>query len=109
MKYEWDDTSDDAICLAFSKKRADDRKEWLKTYDSRRTLAVVKGGKVPYNRFIHDELIHFSNADNLRSLPHVMDGLKPSQRKILYCCLKRGLRSEIKVAQLSGSVAEVRE
>ena len=106
MKYEWDDTSDDAICLAFSKKRADDRKEWLKTYDSRRTLAVVKGGKVPYNRFIHDELIHFSNADNLRSLPHVMDGLKPSQRKILYCCLKRGLRSEIKVAQLAGYVSE---
>ena len=106
MKYEWDDTSDDAICLAFSKKRADDRKEWLKTYDSRRTLAVVKGGKIPYNRFIHDELIHFSNADNLRSLPHVMDGLKPSQRKILYCCLKRALRSEIKVAQLAGYVSE---
>jgi DNA topoisomerase II len=106
MKYEWDDTSDDAICLAFSKKRADDRKEWLKTYDAKRTLAVIKGGKIPYNRFIHDELIHFSNADNLRSLPHVMDGLKPSQRKILYCCLKRGLRSEIKVAQLAGYVSE---
>jgi len=106
MKYEWDDKSDDAICLAFSKKRADDRKEWLKTYDSRRTLAVVKGGKIPYNRFIHDELIHFSNADNLRSLPHVMDGLKPSQRKILFCCLKRALRSEIKVAQLAGYVSE---
>ena len=106
MKYEWDGNSDDAICLAFAKKRADDRKEWLKTYDARRTLGVVKGGRVPYDRFVHDELIHFSNADNLRSLPHVMDGLKPSQRKILYCCLKRGLRSEIKVAQLAGYVSE---
>ena len=106
MKYEWNDLSDDAICLAFSKKRSDDRKEWLKTYDSRRTLAVIKGGKVPYHRFIHDELIHFSNADNLRSLPHVMDGLKPSQRKILFCCLKRGLRTELKVAQLAGYVSE---
>ena len=106
MKYEWDGKSDDAICLAFAKKRADDRKEWLKTYDARRTLGVVKGGRVPYDRFVHDELIHFSNADNLRSLPHVMDGLKPSQRKILYCCLKRGLRSEIKVAQLAGYVSE---
>ena len=106
MKYEWDDKSDDSLCLAFSKKRADDRKEWLKTYDARRTLAVSKGGKIPYTRFVNDELIHFSNADNLRSLPHVMDGLKPSQRKILYCCLKRGLRSEIKVAQLAGYVSE---
>jgi len=106
MKYEWDDNSDNAICLAFAKKRSDDRKEWLKTYDARRTLSVIKGGKVPYDRFVHDELIHFSNADNLRSLPHVMDGLKPSQRKILFCCLKRGLRTEIKVAQLAGYVSE---
>ena len=106
MKYEWDETSDDAICLAFTKKRADDRKEWLKTYDARRTLSVVKGGKIPYSRFVHDELIHFSNADNLRSLPHVMDGLKPSQRKILWACIKRSLKSEIKVAQLAGYVSE---
>jgi DNA topoisomerase II len=106
MKYEWDDGSDDAICLAFAKKRADDRKKWLETFDSRRTIAVAKGGRIPYTTFINDELIHFSNADNLRSLPHVMDGLKPSQRKILYCCLKRGLRSEIKVAQLAGYVSE---
>ena len=106
MKYIWDEASDDSLCLAFSKKRADDRKEWLKTFDARRTLAVVQGGTIPYTKFINDELIHFSHADNLRSLPHVMDGLKPSQRKILYCCLKRGLRSEIKVAQLAGYVSE---
>ena len=106
MKYEWDLASDDALCLAFSKKRSDDRKEWLNTYDPRRTVSVIKGGSIPYTRFIHDELIHFSNADNLRSLPHVMDGLKPSQRKILFCCLKRNLKSEIKVAQLAGYVSE---
>jgi DNA topoisomerase-2 len=106
MKYEWDDKSDDAICLAFSKKRADDRKEWLSTYDPRRTVGILKGGKVSYTRFVNDELIHFSTADNLRSLPHVMDGLKPSQRKILWACIKRGLRSEIKVAQLAGYVSE---
>ena len=32
--------------------------------------------------FIHKELIHFSNDDNIRSIPHLMDGLKPSQRKV---------------------------
>jgi DNA topoisomerase-2 len=106
MKYVWNDMTDDAICLAFSKKRSDDRKVWLQSWDPRRNLAIVKGGTIPYNSFINDELIHFSHADNLRSLPHVMDGLKPSQRKILYCCLKRNLRSEIKVAQLAGYVSE---
>jgi DNA topoisomerase-2 len=32
--------------------------------------------------------------------------LKPSQRKVLYACFKRKLKSEIKVAQLSGYCAE---
>jgi DNA topoisomerase-2 len=51
-----------------------------------------------YVDFIHKELIHFSNADNLRSIPSVIDGLKPGQRKILFACFKRNLRGEIKVA-----------
>lgn len=59
-----------------------------------------------YQDFIHKELIHFSVADNMRSIPSVMDGLKPGQRKIIFSCFKRKLKSEIKVAQLSGYVAE---
>lgn len=106
IKYKWDDATDESVSLAFSKKRADDRKMWLSTYDAKRTVKADKDGAVDFSRFIHDELIHFSNADNLRSLPHLMDGLKPSQRKILFGCLKRGLRQEIRVAQLAGYVSE---
>jgi DNA topoisomerase II len=104
--YDWDEETDEKLSLAFHKKRSDDRKEWLGGYDAKRVLDIGAGGHIPYSRFIDDELIHFSNADNLRSLPHVMDGFKPSQRKILFGCLKRGLRSEIKVAQLAGYVSE---
>ena len=106
IRYEWSTGADDSMSLAFHKKRADDRKEWLSNYDPKRILDIGAGGSVPYTRFVNDELIHFSNADNLRSLPHIMDGLKPSQRKILFGCFKRGLRSEIKVAQLAGYVSE---
>jgi DNA topoisomerase-2 len=107
VRFQWDATSNDQIDLAFNKKRADHRKEWLSTYDRVRVLDVPAGGAdVSYSRFINDELIHFSNADNLRSLPHVMDGLKPSQRKIFWSCRKRNLVSEIKVAQLAGYVSE---
>jgi len=35
-----------------------------------------------------------------------LDGLKPSQRKVLFASFKRRLTSEMKVAQLSGYVAE---
>ena len=106
IKYSWDTETDETMSLAFSKKRADDRKEWLASYDPKRILEVGEEGQVAFSRFVHDELIHFSNADNLRSLPSIMDGLKPSQRKILFGCLKRGLRSEVRVAQLAGYVSE---
>ena len=107
IEYIWDTEADGTIDLAFNKKRADDRKTWLSSFDRTRHLVVAAGGaKVGYSRFIHDELIHFSSADNLRSLPHVMDGLKPSQRKIFWSALKRNLTTELRVAQLAGYVSE---
>ena len=105
IKYEWCIDTDGAINLAFNKKNADDRKTWLMAYDSTKQLDTSTA-KVPIGRFVHDELIHFSNADTIRSIPSLMDGLKPSQRKILFGCLKRNLRSEVKVAQLAGYVSE---
>ena len=107
VEYVWDETTDTTIDLAFNKKRADDRKTWLGGFSKDRHLEVPAGGaKVGYTRFVNDELIHFSNADNIRSLPHVMDGLKPSQRKIFWSALKRNLTKEIRVAQLAGYVSE---
>lgn len=44
------------------------------------------------------ELILFSRADLERSIPSVMDGLKPGQRKILFACFKKKLyKDEVKV------------
>ena len=62
--------------------------------------------EITYTDFINHELILFSHADNERSIPHFMDGFKPSHRKVLYSCFKRNLRQEIKVAQLAGYVSE---
>lgn len=109
IQYAWDDATDKSMNLAFSKKLADERKTWLSTYDPKRYAQpeVVSGKKkLDYSKFVHQELIHFSNADNLRSLPSILDGLKPSQRKILFGCFKRNLRGEIRVAQLAGYVSE---
>ncbi len=106
IKYEWDEKTDSSMDLAFNKKKSDDRKNWLSTYDSQKSLVVGPEKKIGYSKFVHEELIHFSNSDNLRSLPHILDGLKPSQRKILFGCFKRNLRSEVKVAQLAGYVSE---
>lgn len=97
--------SDDAIDMVFNKKRADDRKIWLKIYD-RDSYLDTRKKNVSYEEFINRELIHFSKYDCDRSIPNLMDGLKISQRKILFGAFKRNLKTEIKVAQFSGYVSE---
>lgn len=100
-----DNEDDNSIDLLFNKKRADDRKNWLQSYDPEVFLDhSVK--QVRYLDFTNKEMIQFSIADNMRSIPSICDGMKPGQRKILYSCFKRNLRNEIKVAQLSGYIAE---
>ncbi|CAI4758179.1 CFF_collapsed_G0047310.mRNA.1.CDS.1 [Saccharomyces cerevisiae] len=95
----------DYIDLAFSKKKADDRKEWLRQYEPGTVLDPTLK-EIPISDFINKELILFSLADNIRSIPNVLDGFKPGQRKVLYGCFKKNLKSELKVAQLAPYVSE---
>jgi len=98
--------SDKSIELAFNKSQADDRKEWLKTYSRENIVNAPPDSFLPYQEFIDKDLIHFSNYNLERSIPNVMDGLKTSQRKILYSAFKRNLKNEIRVAQFAGYVSE---
>ena len=94
---------DEYITLAFEEKRKDDRKRWLSKYNPDDILEMV--GEVTYKDFINRDLIHFSNADNVRSIPSIIDAFKPSQRKIFFAGLKRGKRAaDIKVAQFAGYI-----
>ncbi|KAM6312297.1 DNA topoisomerase 2-alpha [Podargus strigoides] len=109
---------DAAITLAFSKKKIEERKEWLTNFMEDRRQRKLHGlpeeylyGKntnyLTYDDFINKELVLFSNSDNERSIPSLVDGLKPGQRKVLFTCFKRNDKREVKVAQLAGSVAEM--
>lgn len=109
---------DEAITLAFSKKKVDERKEWLTKFmiDRRQRrehnlpedyLYGQATKSLSYNDFVNKELVLFSNSDNERSIPCLVDGLKPGQRKVMFCCFKRNDKREVKVAQLAGSVAEM--
>ena len=100
-----EEKSDLAIELAFNKKFADKRKDWLASYDRNSVLDYTESD-VTHEDFIHKELIHFSNSDNRRSLPCLIDGLKTSHRKILFCAFKKKLYKEIRVAQFAGYVSE---
>ncbi|KAI1177478.1 DNA topoisomerase [Nemania sp. FL0916] len=92
--------------LAFSKKKADARKEWLGNFVPGTFFDHGAVGKVSYDDFVNKELILFSMADNMRSIPSIIDGLKPGQRKVIYACFKRNLTKDKKVIELAGYVSE---
>lgn len=91
----------EAITLAFEKDRADDRKIWVKSDGDYNLDHTVK--KKSYGDFINKEMVLFSKDDCERSISCI-DGLKISQRKILYTVMKRkifSLDKEVRVAQLA--------
>src|SRR6056300_814801 len=110
VKFDHDIMTDKSIVLAFDKKKADDRKSWLleSTAKDSRELEVPYGNvkQLDITDFVHKDLVNFSLADLKRSIAHVADGLKPSQRKVLFACFQKNLKDEMKVAQLAAYVAE---
>jgi DNA topoisomerase-2 len=105
VEFQYQEETDNQMDMIFNKKRADDRKEWLKEYD-RKSFLNTTHSLVSYKDFIDREFKHFSKYDCDRSIPNIMDGLKISLRKILFSAFKKNLTSEIKVAQFSGYVSE---
>lgn len=114
VEYKIDENTFEAMNKAFHKKYADYRKEWLENYDpSKRVLKWTNSDyemtHMSITDYINTELIKFSHDDCKRSIPHLMDGLKESHRKVLYATFLRNLRytgKTLKVAQLAGYVAE---
>ena len=94
------------IETVFAKKNADERKIWIR--------GIKEGTYIDYNDseisikdFINKGLSLYSVSDNVRSIPSVIDGLKPCQRKVLFGCIKKNLtKGEIKVSQLAGYISE---
>lgn len=101
---------DAALELAFERSEGtvstDRRKRWLQRYDP--NSEYVERGST-YSEFVNKELVAFSFYSNLRSIPHILDGFKVGQRKVLFACFKKPLRAreEIKLVQLAGYVSEV--
>lgn len=108
ITYTWSDSSNEAMNLAFDKSLADERKQWLSGFDPRKTFLDSKKREVSLDTFVNKELIGFSSYDNIRSLGNVIDGLKPSTRKILFACFNSdAAKKEVKVAQMGAKAAEL--
>ncbi|KAJ9560042.1 hypothetical protein OSB04_005202 [Centaurea solstitialis] len=87
--------SDGAILeLSFNSLQVHERKKWLLKYMKYKILD-----------FIHYELTLHSMAMLQRYIPSVVDGLKPTQRKILFCAIKKPLVEEENVEAFCGYVS----
>ena len=115
LQFEEDEASDDSFKTAFDKAESAERRGWLGQYNphdqSKRTLddedSKTEMIKFSISRHLNDELIKFFHDDCKRSIPSALDGLKESQRKIVYAAKKCNLRSgDIKVAQFGADVAK---
>ena len=106
VHYVFDDKTNKTINEAFDKDFSNIRKEWLMEYDPD-NIIMQSEKNVTITDFIRKDLIHFSQYDIVRSIPSLIDGFKPSQRKVLYTALKRykTTKAEIKVSQFTGYVS----
>lgn len=91
--------------MIFSKKKADARKEWLGNFVPG-TFLDSTAQRISYSQFLQNEFILFSMADNIRSIPSMIDGFKPGQRKVIYSAFKRNLVNDQKVVELAGYISE---
>lgn len=114
LKLKSDKETGNSMNKVFNKKYAENRKKWILEYDPDFNMLSWNGDdkeeiEMCISDFLETEVVKFSIDDNKRSLPHLMDGLKESLRKILYSCFLRKLKysgKTLKVAQLAGYVAE---
>ena len=107
VQFTWDDTVDDSMNLAFSKTQSSKRKTWLADYKPDKFVNYGHLSRLEVSEFINVDFIKFSIEDTHRSIPHLVDGLKPSQRNVIFAGKRKGnLTTEINVGQFCGYIGE---
>ena len=100
--------SRESIEMLFKPKREEDRKAWMLGIDAHPKPELAYN--VPtetLTKFIDHRAYKHCKADNLRSIPSIYDGLKPSQRKAIYCFIfGKNKGKTIKVGSLSGMMMQ---
>ncbi|KAG4078503.1 hypothetical protein HA402_009215 [Bradysia odoriphaga] len=118
VKFQYRGPEDDEnLMKAFDKGAIKERREWLthhmdkckrhKTHGFQDShLYTKKTNEVTYSDFINSEYVFFASYNNANSIPSAVDGLKPGHRKVMFTCIKREFKLEVRVSQLAYWVAE---
>jgi DNA gyrase/topoisomerase IV subunit B len=112
VHYTKDEKTSESIHRMFNKKRADARKLFLDSYDPSNGISLDDEPEIvmmAITDFVDNEMPKHSMANNERMIPNLIDGLKTSQRKILFGAKLKKLKNKgdpIKVAQFGAYVSE---
>lgn len=110
----YDESSPEYFRLAFDETMSDERKKWIE--DFKPLLDIEDIVYQPITTFLYHELTEFMISNVVRSIPKLLDGLKESQRKILWTAYmmwkgRKGwsndLSKDIKVNDLASSSTRI--
>lgn len=108
------ESENDLIDQTFNKDRSDDRKVWINAtktleYDADEEQSNRLANGLNITEYINKDVAEFSRYNLEISIPSIMDGFKPSQRKIMFTAFKKNVTNPegIKVAQLGPMVAQL--
>lgn len=106
VNFKYSGANDDgAIRMVFDREKSDERKQWIRRSEGSSPSEDDGKTELSYEEFVDSQLMQFGMIDLKRSIPSLIDGLKPSQRKILWTLLNMDESTEMKVSQLAGAVA----
>jgi len=107
ITFKYDDKANYYVDLVFG-NNTDKRKEWLDKYDPEKEIEYNKL-EMTFSEYFEDHHKLYGIHSILRSVPSICDGLKPTQRKVIYTLFLKNHTinkiNGIKVASLSGIVS----
>lgn len=112
VNFLYTDKDTETISKVFDEKQTDKRKKWIESYNPDEKYEIYSEKKISdlsISDFLNKEMILFSIQDCRRSIPSLYDGLKESQRKILYAFFKKRLNygsKALRVSSLAGYVTD---
>lgn len=96
----------ETLTMVFSKKKdaSTQRRDWLKVYDESKFIPYDQLRQVSIQRFLNEDMVHYSWLSVCRAIPAIEDGFTPAARKCLWTFLKRNIVKEEKVCVLQSLV-----